>query len=75
MPNKGAFADGAFLNWDDVHVWDSSGMLIASYASPFMLDLKQQHYKLVRGAIPFNIEAQRWINPIEHGDRIGSVQG
>ena len=46
-------------------------MLIASYASLFTLDLKQQHRKLVRGAIPFNIEAQRWINPIEHGDRIG----
>ena len=70
-PWLGAFADGAFLNWDDAHVWDSSGMLIASYASLFTLDLKQQHRKLVRGAIPFNIEAQRWINPIEHGDRIG----
>ena len=75
MPNKGAFADGAFLTWDDVHVWDSSGMLIASYASPFMLDYKQQRYKLVRGAIPFNIEAQRWVNPIEHGDRLGWFKG
>ena len=62
-PRLGAFADGAFLNWDDAHVWDSSGMLIASYASPFMVDHKQQGHKLVRGAIPFNIEAQRWINP------------
>ena len=70
-PRLGAFADGAVLNWDDAHVWDSSGMLIASYASPFMVDHKQQGHKLVRGAIPFNIEAQRWINPIEHGDRIG----
>ena len=70
-PWHGAFADGAFLNWDDAQVWDSSGMLIASYASPFMVDHKQQRHKLVRGAIPFNIEAQRWINPIEHGDRIG----
>ena len=74
VPEKtrmGAFADGAVLNWDDVHIWDSSGMLIASYASPFMLDFKQQRYKLARGAIPFNIEVQRWINPIEHGDRLG----
>ena len=75
MPNKGAFADGAFLTWDDAHVWDSSGMLIASYASPFTLQLKRQYHKLVRGAIPFNIEAQRWINPIEHGDRIGWFLG
>ena len=74
-PRLGAFADGAFLNWDDAHVWDSSGMLIASYASPFMVDHKQQGHKLVRGAIPFNIEAQRWINPIEHGDRIGWFLG
>ena len=70
-PRLGAFADGAFLNWDDAHVWDSSGMLIASYASPFIADHKQQGHKLVRDAVPFNIEAQRWINPIEHGDRIG----
>ena len=78
VPEKtwmGAFADGAFLTWDNTHVWDSSGMLIASYASPFMLDLRQQHYKLVRGAIPFNIEAQRWINPIEQGDRLSSFKG
>ena len=74
-PRLGAFADGAFLNWDDAQVWDSSGMLIASYASPFMVDHKQQRHKLVRGAIPFNIEAQRWINPIEHGDRIGWFLG
>ena len=75
MPNKGAFADGAFLKWDDAHVWDSSGMLIASYASLFTLRLRQQYHKLVRGAIPFNIEAQRWINPIEKGDRIGWFLG
>ena len=75
MPNKGAFPDGAFLTWDDIHVWDSSGMLIASYASPFTLQLRRQHHKLVRGAIPFNIEAQHWINPIEHGDRIGWFKG
>ena len=74
-PGHGAFADGAFLTWDDAHVWDSSGMLIASYASPFMVDHKQKQHKLVRGAIPFNIEAQRWINPIEKGDRIGWFLG
>ena len=74
-PNRGAFADGAFLTWDDAHVWDSSGMLIASYASPFIVDHKQKNHKLVRGAVPFNIEAQRWINPIEKGDRIGWFLG
>ena len=75
MPGHGAFADGAFLTWDDAHVWDSSGMLIASYASPFTLHLRQQRHKLVRGAIPFNIEAQSWINPIDKGDRIGWFLG
>ena len=75
MPNKSAFADGAFLTWDDTHVWDSSGMLIASYASPFIVDHKQKNHKLVRGAVPFNIEIQRWINPIEKGDRIGWFLG
>ncbi|MDE2806953.1 MAG: TlpA disulfide reductase family protein [Gemmatimonadota bacterium] len=74
-PSRGAFADGAFLTWDDAHVWDSSGMLIASYASPFIVDHKQKNHKLVRGAIPFNIEAQRWINPIGRGDRIGWFLG
>ena len=38
-------------------------------------DRKQQEHKLVRGAIPFNIEAQRWINPIDKGDRIGWFLG
>ena len=74
-PNRGAFADGAFLTWDDAHVWDSSGMLIASYASPFIVDHKQKNHKLVRGAVPFNIEIQRWINPIEQGDRLGWFLG
>ena len=70
-PNFGAFVDGGLVHWDDAQLWDSSGVLIASYVSPFIAELKQQKHKLVRGAIPFNIEAQRWINPIEHGDRIG----
>ena len=74
-PNFGAFVDGGLVHWDDAQLWDSSGVLIASYVSPFIAELKQQKHKLVRGAIPFNIEAQRWINPIEHGDRIGWFLG
>ena len=70
-PGFGAFIDGGAVRWDDAQLWDSSGVLIASYVSPFIADRKQREHKLVRGAIPFNIEAQRWINPIEHGDRIG----
>ena len=50
-------------------------MLTAQYVSPAEADRKQQGHKLVRGAIPFNIEAQRWINSIEHGDRIGWFLG
>ena len=50
-------------------------MLIADYVSPAEADRTQQKHRLVRGAIPFNIEAQRWINPIEKGDRIGWFLG
>ena len=70
-PGFGAFIGGGGVRWDDAQLWDSSGLLIASYVSPFIADRKQKEHKLVRGAIPFNIEAQRWINPIKHGDRIG----
>ena len=70
-PGFGAFIGGGGVRWDDAQLWDSSGLLIASYVSPFIADRKQKKHKLVRGALPFNIEAQRWINPIEHGDRIG----
>ena len=78
VPQKqwlGALIDGAFLDWEDAQLWDSSGMLIARYVSPAEADRKQQKHKLVRGAIPFNIEAQRWLNPIEHGNRLVSFLG
>ena len=78
VPQKewlGAFPDGAFLDWEDAQLWDSSGMLIARYVSPAEADRKQQEHKLVRGAIPFNIKAQRWLNPIEHGNRLVSFLG
>ena len=64
-----------FLHWDDAQLDESSGVLISRYVSPAEADRKQQEHKLVRGAIPFNIEAQRWINPIDKGDRIGWFLG
>ena len=78
VPQKssaGAFLDGSFLRWDDAQLLDSGGVLTARYIAPAEADRKQQEHKLVRGAIPFNIEAQRWLNPIEHGDRLGSFKG
>ena len=74
-PGFGALVDGGFLRWDDAQFLDSGGVLTAQYVSPAEADHKQQEHKLVRGAIPFNIEAQRWINPIEHGDRLGFFKG
>ena len=74
-PSAGAFADGAFLHWDDAQLLDSGGVLTARYIAPTEADRKRQEHKLVRGAIPFNIEAQRWLNPIEHGDRLGRFKG
>ncbi|MCY3790959.1 MAG: TlpA disulfide reductase family protein [Gemmatimonadetes bacterium] len=74
-PRFGAFADGGFVRWDDAQLLDSGGVLIADYVSPAEADRTQQKHRLVRGAIPFNIEAQRWINPIEKGDRIGWFLG
>ena len=70
-PRIGGFADGGFLRWDDAQLQESGGVLIARYVSPADADRKQKKHKLVRGAVPFNIEAQHWINPIDHGDRIG----
>ena len=78
VPEKrifGASVDGAFLNWDDAQILDSSGMLIARYVPPAEVEHKQQAHKLVRGATLFNIEAQRWLNPIERGDRLVSFLG
>ena len=74
-PSAGAFLDGSFLHWDDAQLLDSGGVLTARYITPAEADRKQQEHKLVRGAIPFNIEAQRWLNPIEHGDRLGRFKG
>ena len=74
-PRFGAFADGGLVRWDDAQLLDSGGVLIADYVSPAEADRTQQKHKLVRGAIPFNIEVQRWINPIEKGDRIGWFLG
>ena len=71
----GAFADGGFLRWDDAQLLDSGGVLTARYITLAEADRKQQKHKLVRGAIPLNIEARRWINPIEKGDRLGLFKG
>ena len=74
VPEKPSFGP-TFLRWDDAQLQESGGVLIARYVSPAEADRKQQGHKLVRGAVPFNIEAQRWINPIGGGDRIGWFLG
>ena len=74
VPEKPSFGS-TFLRWDDAQLQESGGVLIARYVSPAEADRKQQGHKLVRGAVPFNIEAQRWINPIGGGDRIGWFLG
>ncbi|MCY3668695.1 MAG: TlpA disulfide reductase family protein [Gemmatimonadetes bacterium] len=74
VPEKPAFGP-IFLRWDDAQLHESGGVLIARYVSPAEANRKQQEHKLVRGAVPFNIEAQRWINPIGGGDRIGWFLG
>ncbi len=74
VPEKPAFGV-TFLSWDDAQLYESGGVLIARYVSSVEADRKQQNHKLVRGAVSFNIEAQRWINPIGGGDRIGWFLG
>ncbi len=74
VPEKPSFGP-TFLRWDDAQLQESGGVLIARYVSPAEADRKQQNHKLVRGAVPFNIEAQRWINSIGPGDRIGWFLG
>ena len=74
VPEKPSFGP-TFLRWDDAQLQESGGVLIARYVSPTEADRKQQGHKLIRGAVPFNIEAQRWINPIGGGDRIGWFLG
>ena len=74
VPEKPAFGP-TFLRWDDAQLQESGGVLLARYVSSAETDRKQQGHKLVRGAVPFNIEAQRWINPIGGGDRIGWFLG
>ena len=74
VPEKPSFG-ATFLRWDDAQLQESGGVLIARYVSSAEADRKQQGHKLVRGAVPFNIEAQRWINPIGNGDRIGWFLG
>ena len=74
-PRFGMNGSGGFLRWDDAQLLDSGDVLIADYIDPAEAGREQQNHKLVRGAIPFNIEAQRWPNPIGHGDRIGWFLG
>ena len=74
-PRFGMNGSGGFVRWDDAQLLDSGDVLIADYISPVEADRTQKNHRLVRGAVPFNIEVQRWINPIEHGDRIGWFLG
>ena len=74
-PRFGMNGNGGIVHWDDAQLLDSGDVLIADYVSPIEADRMQEQHKLVRGAIPFNIEIQHWPNPIEHGDRIGWFLG
>ena len=74
-PRFGMNGSGGFVRWDDAQLLDSGDVLIADYISPAEADRNQENHKLVRGAIPFNIEAQRWPNPIGNGDRLGWFLG
>ena len=70
-PRFGMNGSGGFVRWDDAQLLDSGDVLIVDYIDPAEADYMQQNHRLVRGAVPFNIEAQRWINPRRGGDRIG----
>ena len=74
-PRFGMNGSGGFVRWDDAQLLDSGDVLIVDYIAPVEADRTQKNHKLVRGAVPFNIEIQRWINPIEQGDRLGWFLG
>ncbi|MYA21849.1 MAG: TlpA family protein disulfide reductase [Gemmatimonadetes bacterium] len=78
VPERPRFGMGGgtgLVRWDDAQLLDSGDVLIADYISPAEADRTQKNHRLVRGAVPFNIEVQRWPNPIENGDRIGWFLG
>ena len=74
-PRFGMNGSGGFVRWDDAQLLDSGDVLIVDYITPVEADRTQEKHRLVRGAVPFNIEVQSWPNPIEHGDRIGWFLG
>ncbi len=74
-PRFGIRGSTGFVRWDDAQLLDSGDVLIADYISPADADQTQKNHRLVRGAVPFNIEVQRWPNPIAHGDRLGWFLG
>ena len=74
-PRFGMNSSGGFVRWDDAQLLDSGDVLIVDYIDPAKVDYMQQNHRLVRGAVPFNIEIQRWPNSIGHGDRLGWFLG
>ena len=74
-PRFGMGGSTGVVRWDDAQLLDSGDVLIADYIAPAEADRTQKNHRLVRGAVPFNIEVQRWPNPIEKGDRIGWFLG
>ena len=74
-PRFGMNGSTGFVRWDDAQLLDSGDVLIVDYIAPVEADRTQEKHRLVRGAVPFNIEVQRWPNPIGHGDRLGWFLG
>ena len=74
-PRFGMNGSTGFVRWDDAQLLDSGDVLIVDYIAPVEADRTQEKHRLVRGAVPFNIEVQRWPNPIGNGDRLGWFLG
>ena len=57
-------ADQAILHWDRAEFTDDGQTFAVRYISPREMEVMHQRYALDQGAMPFEIDIERWLQPV-----------
>jgi len=75
-------ANGAvgMMRWDEARLMDNGEVLAARYVAAAEAEQALSTHKLVKGAVPLNIDSQRWVRPESHPEgqpieRLGWFKG
>ena len=66
-------ADQAILQWDRAEFTDDGQTFSIRYISPREMEVTRQRHAVEKGAVPFEIDIERWLQPINGYEDLNSL--